>query len=107
MPRPLPSTPEEIEAALVSLPGWEVVNRTPGASELHRLFEFPSFADAMHFMLTAARFIHVSDHHPSWLNTYCKVEVWITTGELKHQISVKDLTLAQYLEDLFRQYQAS
>jgi len=88
------------------LSGWEVVKRTPGGSELHRLFEFPTFADAMHFMLTASRFIHVSDHHPSWLNTYSKVEVWITTGELNHQISVKDLTLAQYLEGLFQQYQA-
>jgi len=111
MPRPLPSTPEEIEAALVHLPGWEVVKRTPGGSdhahvELHRLFEFPSFADALHFMLTAARFIHISDHHPSWLNTYSKVEVWITTGELKHQISVKDVTLAKYLEGLFQAYQA-
>lgn len=111
MPRPLACTSEQMEAALVHLPGWKVAERTPAGSdhvhvELHRLFEFASFADAMHFMLTAARFIHVSDHHPSWLNTYSKVEVWITTGELKHQLSAKDLALAEYLERLFQQYQA-
>jgi pterin-4a-carbinolamine dehydratase len=106
---PSPSTPEEIKAALVHLPGWDVVQRTPGGSdhahsELHRLFEFTSFSDAMHFMATASRFINVTDHHPCWQNVYSKVEVWITTGELKHQLSVKDLTLAHYLEGLFQQY---
>ncbi len=104
MPAPTPSTPEEIKAALVHLPGWDVVERKPSEAELHRLLEFSSFAEAMHFMLTAARFIQVTDHHPSWQNTYSKVEVWITTGELQHRISVKDVTLAHYLESLFQQY---
>ncbi len=58
----------------------------------------------MHFMLTASRFIEISDHHPSWQNVYSKVEVWITTGELKHKLSVKDATLAQYLEGLYEHY---
>jgi len=111
MPAPARSTPEEIKAALVHLPGWDVVERTPAGSdhvhvELHRLFEFPSFADAMHFMLNASRFIHVTDHHPCWQNVYSKVEVWITTGELHHRLSVKDVTLAQYLEGLFQHYRS-
>jgi pterin-4a-carbinolamine dehydratase len=110
--RPTPSTSEEIQSALAQLPKWDVVERTPAGSnhphiELHRLFEFSSFADAMHFMLTASRFIHVSDHHPSWLNTYSKVEIWLTTGELKHKLSSKDVRLARYLEDLFQQYENS
>jgi pterin-4a-carbinolamine dehydratase len=109
MPTPAPSTLEDIKAALNHLPGWQVVERTPEGSdhthvELHRLFEFPSFPDAMHFMLTASRFIQVTDHHPSWQNTYSKVEVWITTGELHHRLSAKDLTLAQYLQGLFQHY---
>ena len=109
--RPTAYSPEEIQTALGRLPGWDLVERTPPASdhahvELHRLFEFSSFPDALHFMLTAARFIQLSDHHPSWLNMYSKVEVWITTGELKHRLSEKDVTLAKYLEELFQSYQS-
>ena len=108
---PAKSSPEEIKAALAHLPGWDVVERTlPGEDhvhiELHRVFEFSSFPDAMHFMLNASRFIQVTDHHPSWQNTYSKIEVWITTGELKHQLSAKDLTLSHYLEGLFQHYKS-
>jgi pterin-4a-carbinolamine dehydratase len=106
-----PSTPEEIQAALAQLADWKVVERTPtesdhSHSELYRLFEFGSFADAMHFMLTASRFIHMSDHHPSWQNTYSKVQVWLTTGELHHRLSQKDIVLARYLDGLFQQYRS-
>jgi 4a-hydroxytetrahydrobiopterin dehydratase len=109
MPRPAALSPEDIRASLATLPEWDVVERTPSGSdhlhaELHRLFQFQSFADAMHFMLTASRFIHVTDHHPSWQNTYSKVEVWITTGELKHKLSAKDFKLAEYLQSLFESY---
>ena len=112
MHAPTPSTPEEIKVALAHLPGWDVVEQAPSGSdhshtELHRLFEFSSFADAMHFMVTAARFIHVTDHHPLWQNVYSKVEVWITTGELHHKLSAKDITLAHYLQGLFQQYQSA
>lgn len=110
--RPTPLTTEEIQNSLGHLPNWDLVERTPPGSdhahvELHRLFQFSSFAEAMHFMLTASRFIHVSDHHPGWQNTYSKVEVWITTGELRHRISSKDTTLARYLEGLFQHYKES
>jgi pterin-4a-carbinolamine dehydratase len=109
MPRPTPLDPHELQTALENLPDWDIVETPPPDSqhtrqELHRLFEFSSFPDAMHFMLTASRFIHVTDHHPSWRNTYAKVEVWITTGELKQRLSAKDITLADYLETLFRKY---
>ncbi len=100
---------KEIETFLFDFPGWEVVQRTPFGSdhlhsELHRLFQFQSFEDAMHFMLTASRFIHLTDHHPSWQNTYSKVEVWITTGEIKHNLSGRDIKLAKYLQNLFDTY---
>jgi len=105
MARPALLTSEEIQAALVLLPAWNIVELNEH-TELHRLFQLSSFPDAMHFMLTASRFIQVTDHHPRWQNSYSKGEVWITTGELQHRLSAKDVTLAQYLEDLFRQYQA-
>ena len=109
MPRPIPLTLHELHTALEKLPAWDIVETAPPDSqpihqELHRLFEFSSFPDAMHFMLTASRFIHVTDHHPSWRNTYAKLEVWITTGELKQRLSAKDIALAEYLEGLFSTY---
>lgn len=108
--RPTALTPEELKSALAQLPKWDFVERRPASSdhehlELHRLFEFASFPDAMHFMLTASRFVQTTDHHPCWQNVYSKVEVWITTGELKHKVSAKDVALAQYLDKLYEQYQ--
>ncbi len=109
VPRYTPSTPQEIQAALAQLPDWNIEEGTPQKSdhvhtELHRVLKFSSFPEAMHFMLTASRFVHVTDHHPRWQNTYSKVEVWLTTGDLKHQLSGKDFALAQYLDELFKEY---
>jgi 4a-hydroxytetrahydrobiopterin dehydratase len=111
MARPTALSPDEIRNSLATLDGWETVERTPGGAdhvhvELHRVLRFGSFADAMHFMLTASRHIHITDHHPSWQNTYSTVEIWITTGELKHQLSAKDFALARYLSELFPQYES-
>jgi len=103
-------TPSEIEEALIDLPEWKIVTRPPvreGAqdrTELHRAFRFRSFPDAVHFMITASRYVHLTDHHPDWQNLWVSVKVWLTTWDIGHKPSFKDVRLAKYLETLYRDY---
>lgn len=100
----------ELKDALTSLPGWKVVQRTHPSKpdrqtvELYRAFKFKSFEDAIHFMSTAARFVTNAGHHPDWENLWVSVQVWLTTWDIGHRPSFKDVRLAEYLERLYRDY---
>jgi pterin-4a-carbinolamine dehydratase len=115
-PQPIDKSKElteaELDHALATLPGWKIVNRTHPKMqgrktvELYRIFEFKSFEDAMHFMSTAARKFSEKEHHPDWQNTWVSVQVWLTTWDIGHRPSFKDVRLAEYLENLYREYTA-
>jgi pterin-4a-carbinolamine dehydratase len=105
-------TAQELASALVSLnsdnvsDGWkDIVSEIPGREpntriELHRLFEFASFEDAMAFMAQAVPKISDMDHHPRWENVWRTVSVWLSTWDIGHKPSVLDIELAQYLQEL-------
>jgi pterin-4a-carbinolamine dehydratase len=106
-------TETELKEALTRLPGWEVVNRPMPANpdhqtvELYKAFKFKSFEDAIHFMSTAARFASTTNHHPDWQNLWVSVRVWLTTWDIGHRLTFKDIRLAEYLEKLYREYMVS
>jgi pterin-4a-carbinolamine dehydratase len=106
-------TEAELKEALISLPGWEVSNRIRPADpdhqtvELYKAFKFRSFEDAIHFMNTAARFISTTSHHPDWQNLWVSVRVWLTTWDIGHRLTFKDIRLAEYIEKLYREYMVS
>lgn len=106
-------TEHELKEALKSLPGWQISHRPRPDSpnhetvELYKAFKFISFEDAIHFMNTAARFVWNTDHHPDWQNVWVSVRVWLTTWDIGHRISHKDRRLAEYLENLYRDYTVS
>jgi pterin-4a-carbinolamine dehydratase len=106
-------TESEISEALISLPGWEIFHRprpddpSHQTVELYKAFKFKSFEDAMHFMNTAARFVSNTNHHPDWQNVWITVRVWLTTWDIGHRPTYKDKRLAEYLENLFREYTVS
>jgi pterin-4a-carbinolamine dehydratase len=108
-----PLSESELKDALASLPGWEISHRAaPGRPdrqtiELYRLFKFGSFEDAIHFMSTASRFIAATNHHPEWINLWVSIRVWLTTWDIGHQPTFKDVRLAEYLERLYREYMVS
>jgi pterin-4a-carbinolamine dehydratase len=118
-PYPVPiDTSKELEAtelkeALIRLPGWEISNRplpdNPNhqSVELYKAFKFTSFEDAIHFMSTAARFASITQHHPDWQNLWVSVRVWLTTWDIGHRLTFKDIRLAEYLEKLYREYMVS
>jgi 4a-hydroxytetrahydrobiopterin dehydratase len=68
---------------------------------LEKTFEFNSFEEAMQFMQDATPFISKTDHHPTWSNTYNRVNVFITTHDAGNQVTEKDYTLAKYLDELY------
>ena len=61
-------------------------------------FTFASFEEAMQFMQNATPFISETDHHPTWSNTYNRIEVKLTTHDAGNKITEKDRKLATYLD---------
>ena len=76
---------------------WKEENNT-----LIKTFEFTSFEEAMLFMQDATPFISKTDHHPTWSNTYNRVQVIITTHDAGNKVTEKDHALATYLDELFK-----
>ncbi len=69
---------------------------------LVKTFTFASFEEAMQFMQNASPFISETDHHPTWSNTYNRVEVKLTTHDAGNKITEKDRKLAAYLDKLYQ-----
>ena len=106
-------TETELKEALISLPGWQISKRilpdNPNheSVELYKPFKFRSFEDAIHFMSSAARFASITQHHPDWQNLWVSVRVWLTSWDIGHRLTFKDIRLAEYLEKLYRDYMVS
>jgi 4a-hydroxytetrahydrobiopterin dehydratase len=82
-----------LAAALTALaPGW----RRDG-SMLVRALRFPSFRDAIDFIVRVADAAEAADHHPSLMNTFCDVEVRLSTHEVGG-ITARDLALARVVD---------
>jgi pterin-4a-carbinolamine dehydratase len=75
--------------------------------ELYKAFKLRLFEDAIHFMSTAARFASTTKHHPDWQNLWVTVRVWLTTWDIGHRPTFKDIRLAEYLEKLYREHMVS
>jgi len=113
-PTPLDRQPElagrELEQALLRLPEWTRTERdsTKGkdgiAVELLRVYKFKTFSDTIHFMMTTARYIRVTGHHPLWENQYKDLRVRLSTWDVGSRITWKDVRLAEYLDRQYREY---
>ena len=62
--------PQELEAAVRELDGWEVLD-----GKLHRDLEFANFTEAFGFMTRVALVAEKLDHHPDWSNSWNKVSI--------------------------------
>ncbi len=85
--------PDQLTAALATLPGWSVVN-----DKLHREFKFADFSEAFGFMTRAALVAESMNHHPEWFNVYNKVTVDLTTHDAGG-ITEKDTALAAKMNE--------
>ena len=96
MSRPDKLSKVEINAALDTLPKWEPVRDHHAIS---RKFEFKSFSEAFGFMTRAALVAEKLDHHPDWSNSYLRVDVLLTTHDVKG-VTKLDIALATAMEKI-------
>jgi 4a-hydroxytetrahydrobiopterin dehydratase len=88
-----PLSPEEINAALATLPGWNLTG-----DALAKEFKFASFREAMAFMVRVGFEAEAADHHPEWTNVYNRVAIRLNTHSAGGKVTAKDVELAQAIE---------
>ena len=84
----------QLEAALQSLPGWEVEH-----GQLTKTFEFNSYLAGVEFARLCAGHAESVDHHPDLLITWRKVKVSLSTHS-EGGITEKDIESAKDYERL-------
>jgi pterin-4a-carbinolamine dehydratase len=66
--------------------------------EIVRVYEFPTFQAAVRFMVQVAPGCDIALHHPRWENIWRTLTVFLTTWDIGHRISDRDLQLARYFD---------
>jgi Pterin-4a-carbinolamine dehydratase len=67
-------------------------------NKLYKKFEFKDFSEAFAFMTRVAMAAEKMDHHPTWKNTYNKVEIWLCTHDAGDIVTEKDRKLAAIID---------
>ncbi|HYI93976.1 MAG TPA: 4a-hydroxytetrahydrobiopterin dehydratase [Bryobacteraceae bacterium] len=89
-----PMSPEDVSAAISSLPGWSL-----NSGKLFREYKFADFTHAFAFMAAVALAAEKMDHHPDWTNMYDRVTIHLWTHDAGG-ITKSDLQLAQQIEKI-------
>jgi len=69
-------------------------------NSLYKKFDFKDFSEAFAFMTRVAMAAEKIDHHPTWKNTYNKVEIWLNTHDAGDIVTDKDRKLAAIIDKL-------
>jgi 4a-hydroxytetrahydrobiopterin dehydratase len=69
-------------------------------NKLYKKFEFADFSEAFAFITRVAMLAEKADHHPTWENTYNKVEIWLSTHDAGNKITEKDRSLSVAIDKL-------
>jgi 4a-hydroxytetrahydrobiopterin dehydratase len=85
---------DEIRTGLASLPGWERRD-----DEIEKVYELPSFADAIAFVTRVGFVAESADHHPDLDVRWRKVRVALSTHS-EGGITDKDVEIAGEIEAL-------
>jgi 4a-hydroxytetrahydrobiopterin dehydratase len=67
-------------------------------NKLYKAFEFKDFSAAFSFMTRVALLAEKNNHHPTWANTYNKVEIWLSTHDAGDTVTDKDRLLADEID---------
>ena len=108
---PDPISQEKLEIALRgALSGWTVVRSALPEDpsdvrvELFREYRFLRFRDAIAFMHEVAPGCDIANHHPRWENIWRTVRVYLTTWDIGHRPSDRDIQLAKYLDAAYHRF---
>lgn len=69
-------------------------------NKLYKAFQFKDFSEAFAFMARVALISEKMNHHPTWTNTYNKVEIWLNTHDAGDVITDKDKKLAKEIDSI-------
>ena len=86
---------EQIQAALVGLPGWQFEG-----SKLLKAYRFKDFNAALDFINQVGVIAEQQGHHPEIHNVWNQVTLRLCTHDAGDRITEKDLTLARALQSL-------
>jgi len=67
-------------------------------NRLYRSFVFKDFSEAFAFITRVALIAEQQNHHPTWTNTWNKVEIWLTTHDAGNRVTEKDRKLAHAID---------
>jgi len=65
-------------------------------------FTFKDFNEAFAFMTRVALIAEKMDHHPTWTNTWNKVEIRLSTHDAGNIVTDKDRSLAAAIDALIQ-----
>lgn len=74
---------------------WEEKDNT-----LYNSYNFADFSAAFAFMTRVALIAEKLDHHPTWTNTYNKLEIWLTSHDKGNTITDRDRKMAAAIDKL-------
>jgi 4a-hydroxytetrahydrobiopterin dehydratase len=74
---------------------WEEQNNS-----LYRSFTFGDFSEAFAFMTRVAFLAEKQNHHPTWTNTYNKVEIWLNSHDAGNTVTDRDRKLAAAIDKI-------
>ena len=69
-------------------------------NKLYKAFKFKDFLAAFSFMTRVALLAEKNNHHPTWTNTYNKVEIWLSTHDAGDIVTDKDRLLADEIDSV-------
>lgn len=69
-------------------------------NKLYRSFNFKDFSEAFAFMSRVALLAEKQNHHPTWTNTWNKVEIWLCTHDAGNTVTDRDRKLAGAIDKL-------
>lgn len=72
---------------------WQTID-----NKLYKSFEFKDFSSAFSFITRVALLAEKANHHPTWTNTYNKVEIWLSTHDAGNTVTDKDKLLADEID---------
>ena len=71
-------------------------------NKLTRKFEFKNFSEAFAFMTRVAMEAEKMDHHPTWTNTWNKLDIFLSTHSAGNKVTEKDHQLAKAIDALIK-----
>lgn len=75
-----------------------------GRPHIHKEFRFKDFDQAFKFMIEVADHAQQANHHPTWRNSYDRVDIWLSTTDEGYTITNKDWDLALNIDLVYERY---